>query len=102
MVWNAESSVRTEIQKKIDWKTYQGASTIMCKAFSWKHSKISMLEIEVIPHSCIPKVQIGFNIVLYEKYVESFDLCSSSQYILVTVIPSCFPFMKMCLYQVSL
>jgi hypothetical protein len=43
---------------------YQGASTIMRKAFDWKRSRISMLEVEAVPHSCIP-VQIGLSIVLY-------------------------------------
>jgi hypothetical protein len=33
---------------------------------------------------------------------ESFDLRPSNQYILVRVIPSCFRFTMMCLYQVSL
>jgi hypothetical protein len=34
--------------------------------------------------------------------VESFDFRPSNQYILVRVIPSCFRFAKMCLWQVSL
>jgi hypothetical protein len=34
--------------------TYQGVSTIMRKAFGWKRYSISMLEVEAIPHSCIP------------------------------------------------
>jgi hypothetical protein len=34
--------------------------------------------------------------------VESCDLCLSSQYILVRVIPSCFHFVKICLCLVSL
>jgi hypothetical protein len=33
--------------------TYQGASTIMSKAFDWKCSRISILEVEAIPQSCI-------------------------------------------------
>jgi hypothetical protein len=33
---------------------YQGASTIMRKAFDWNLSKISMLEVEAVPQSCIP------------------------------------------------
>jgi hypothetical protein len=37
--------------------TYQGASTIMRKAFY----RISMLEVETVPQSCIPSVQIGFS-----------------------------------------
>jgi hypothetical protein len=34
--------------------TYQDASTIMRKAFNWKRSRISMLEVEAVPQSCIP------------------------------------------------
>jgi hypothetical protein len=34
--------------------TYQGASTIMPKAFVWKHSRISVLEVEAVPMSFIP------------------------------------------------
>jgi hypothetical protein len=30
------------------------ASTIMCKAFDWKRSRIFMLELEAVPQSCIP------------------------------------------------
>jgi hypothetical protein len=33
--------------------TNQGVSTIMCKASNWKHSGISILEVEAVPHSCI-------------------------------------------------
>jgi hypothetical protein len=32
--------------------TYQGASTIMWRALDWKRSRISMFEVESIPHSC--------------------------------------------------
>jgi hypothetical protein len=45
------------------------------------------------------------DIVLYMRsllFVESFDFRPSDQYSLVWVIPSCFPFAKMCLCQVSL
>jgi hypothetical protein len=34
--------------------TYQGVSTIMRKTLDWKRSRISMFEVEAIPHSCIP------------------------------------------------
>jgi hypothetical protein len=33
--------------------TYQGVSTIMHKAFNWKCSKMSVLEVEAVPQSCI-------------------------------------------------
>jgi hypothetical protein len=57
-----------------------------------------MLEVEDIPQSCIPQVQIGLNIVLYMRsllLVESSDLRPSNQYIFMRVIPSCFHFSKM-------
>jgi hypothetical protein len=63
----------------------------MCKAFDWKRSKISMLEVEVLSQSFIPYVQIDLSIVLYMKsllLVESFDLRPSNQYTLMRVIPS--------------
>jgi hypothetical protein len=34
--------------------SYQGVSTIMRKAFDWKRSRISMLELKAVPQSCIP------------------------------------------------
>jgi hypothetical protein len=34
--------------------TYQGASTILRKAFNWTRSRISMLEVEAVPQSYIP------------------------------------------------
>jgi hypothetical protein len=51
------------------------------------------------------RIRHGLSTALHMKsllFVESFDLCPSNQYILVTVIPSCFHFMKMCLCQISL
>jgi hypothetical protein len=64
-----------------------------------------MLEVEALPQSYNPKVQIGLSIVLYARIlllVESFDLRPSNQQILVRAIPRCFRFAKMCLCQVSL
>jgi hypothetical protein len=75
----------------------------MRKAFDWKRSRIPMLEVEAVPQSCIPQVQIGLSIILYMRsllLVESSDLRPSKQYILVRVIPSCFRFAKMYLCQV--
>jgi hypothetical protein len=43
-----------EIPSKTVFGTYQGASTIMRKAFDWKRSRISMFEVEAVPQSCIP------------------------------------------------
>jgi hypothetical protein len=67
----------------------------MRKTFDWKRSRISMLEVEAVPQSCIPQVQIGFSIVLFMRsllLVESFDFRPTNQYILVRVIPSFFRF----------
>jgi hypothetical protein len=74
----------------------------MRKAFDLKYSRISLLEVEAIPQSCIPSPDWFKYCFIYEKFVvESCDLCPSSQYILVRVIPSCFHFAKICLCQVS-
>jgi hypothetical protein len=77
----------------------------MRKVFDSKSSILSMLEVEAVPKSCIPNVQISFGIASYMRsllFVESFDLRPSNQYILVMMIPSSFPFTKMCLCQASL
>jgi hypothetical protein len=77
----------------------------MLKAFDCKRFRISMLEVEAVPQSYIPQVQIGLSIVLYMRsslLVESFNFHLSNQYNLVRVIPSCFRFAKMCLCQLSL
>jgi hypothetical protein len=55
--------------------------------------------------SCISQTQIGLNIALRMKnllLVETFNLHTSSQYILLRAIPSCCRFAKVCLRQVSL
>jgi hypothetical protein len=49
--------------------TYQGASTVMRKAFDWNLLRISMLEVEAVPHSCMPYVQMGLSME-YEKFVD--------------------------------
>jgi hypothetical protein len=64
-----------------------------------------MLELEAVPQSCIPQVQIGLSVVLYTRnmlLVESFDSRPSNQYILARVILTRFRFAKMCLCQISL
>jgi hypothetical protein len=33
---------------------YHGASTMMRKTLDWNRSRISMLEVKAVPHSCIP------------------------------------------------
>jgi hypothetical protein len=34
--------------------TYHGASTMMRKTLDWNRSRISTLEVEAVPQSCIP------------------------------------------------
>jgi hypothetical protein len=41
-----------------------GAPTIMRKAFDWKRSRFPMLEVEAVPQTCFPYVQIRLSIVL--------------------------------------
>jgi hypothetical protein len=84
-----------EIPRITVFGTYPGAATIMRKAFDWKRSRISMLEVETVPQSCIPLVQIGLGIVLHMRsllLVKSFDLRPSKQYTLFRVISWLFPF----------
>jgi hypothetical protein len=76
----------------------------MRKAFDWKRPRISMLEVEAVPQSCILQAQIGSSTVLYMRsllLLERFDLRPNNQYILVRVITNFFRFAKMCLCQVS-
>jgi hypothetical protein len=49
----------------------------MRKAFDWKRSRISVLEVEAGPQSSVPKVQIRLSFALYVSsllLVESFGL----------------------------
>jgi hypothetical protein len=83
---------------------YQGESTIIHKVFDV--SVLGCLCWKWKPYPRVVfQVQIGLSIVLYIRslfLMESCDLCPSSQYIFVRMIPSCFHFAKMCLCQVSL
>jgi hypothetical protein len=47
--------------------TYRGASTIRRRAFDWKRSRMSMLDVEAVPQSWMPYVQIGLRVVLYRS-----------------------------------
>jgi hypothetical protein len=48
-----------------DWiGTYQGRSTISRKTLDWKRSKILMIELDVVPQSWMPYVQMGLSITL--------------------------------------
>jgi hypothetical protein len=42
-----------------EFDTYQGASTISLKTLDRKRSKISMFELDVVPQSWMPYVQMG-------------------------------------------
>jgi hypothetical protein len=44
--------------------TYQGASTIMRSAFDLKRSIVSMLDVDALPQSWMPLVQIYLRMVL--------------------------------------
>jgi hypothetical protein len=50
------------IRPIIVFGTYQGASTFMRRTVDWKRSRISVFEMEDVPDSCIPYVQIGLSI----------------------------------------
>jgi hypothetical protein len=39
--------------------TYHGASTIMRKSLDWNLSRISMFEVEVVPHSCMKSLCVN-------------------------------------------
>jgi hypothetical protein len=45
-----------------EFDKYQGASTISRKTLDWKRSKISMFELDVVPQSWMPYVQMGLSI----------------------------------------
>jgi hypothetical protein len=47
--------------------TYHGESTIMCRAFDLKRSRISILDMEAVPQSWTSQVQIGLRMVLYRS-----------------------------------
>jgi hypothetical protein len=48
----------------MEFDTYQGASTISHKTLDWKRSKMSMFELDVVPQSWMPYVQMGLSITL--------------------------------------
>jgi hypothetical protein len=56
------------------FSTYQHASTIMRKAFDWKRSRISLLEVEAILQSCIPSPDWFECCFIYEKFVSCGEL----------------------------
>jgi hypothetical protein len=86
-----------------EFDTYQEASTISRKTMDWKRSKISKFELDVVPQSWMPYVQMGLSITLYMRsllLVESLDFRPSNQYTLVSERPSCLRLAKMCVCQV--
>jgi hypothetical protein len=38
----------------VSFRTYQGASIIFRRVFDWKRLRISMLDVDVVPQSCMP------------------------------------------------
>jgi hypothetical protein len=48
----------------MEFDKYQGASTISGKTLDWKRSKISVFELDVVPQSWMPYVQMGLSIAL--------------------------------------
>jgi hypothetical protein len=48
--------------------TCQGASTVRRKTLDRKRSMISMFEVEAVPHSYIPQVEICLSIALYMRF----------------------------------
>jgi hypothetical protein len=61
---------------------YQGASTIMDKISDWKHYRDCMFEVEAVPQSYIPYLQIGLSMALYMRiwlHVQCFDFRPSNE-----------------------
>jgi len=66
---------------------------------------VFLLELKTVPQSWIPKVHIGLKMALYNSNlfsINSCDLLPSSQYILLSWIPSYFCLVVMCFLQFSL
>jgi hypothetical protein len=54
-IWRRSSSLTIGVWRSLQiivFGTYQGVSTIMHKAFDWKRSTISMVEVEAVPQRC--------------------------------------------------
>jgi hypothetical protein len=47
-----------------EFETYQGASTISRNTLDWKHSKILIFELDVVPQSWKSYVQMDLSITL--------------------------------------
>jgi hypothetical protein len=68
------------------------------EAFDWRPTGIAKLQLGAVPQNFYSQIQIGLGLALYIRillYVENFDLSPSSQYIVVSVIPSRFRFGNM-------
>jgi hypothetical protein len=44
---------------------HQGSSAVMGTTLVWRRSKISMFEVEAVPHSYNPYIQVGFKYSLF-------------------------------------
>ena len=60
-------------RRSIVFGTYHGALVIILSILDWKPSRVSMLEFDAVPHSCIPYVHTGFRMVLYKISKELTD-----------------------------
>jgi hypothetical protein len=56
--------------------TYQGASTIMRKAFDWNLSRISMLEVEAVPQSCEQNPSLSRTLLSYDTDIVTCEVLS--------------------------
>jgi hypothetical protein len=77
--------------------TYQGASVRRRRALDWNRSRMAILVFEAEPHSCIPYVHTGLMMILYIRsllFKFNLDLRPSSQWSLVSRMPSCLRFLK--------
>ena len=51
-------------RRSVVFGTYRGALVIILSILDWKRSRVSMLEFDAVPHSCIPYVHIGFRMAM--------------------------------------
>ena len=58
--------------------TYHGASVMILSTLVWNISRMSMLELDAVLHSCIPYVHIGFRIAytLAVCFPETIAICA--------------------------
>jgi hypothetical protein len=85
--------------------TYQGALKMIRRIFDCAVCMSFALDLLAQPHSWMPYVQIGFRTALYIRSLLSMEMCDffpRSQYRSLSLCSSCFRFVRMCCFQVSL